>query len=103
MHTLLIWSFQESREERWSRRTKYSDEDDQHVVAVFVEVDANCPDQSVEIVASVNLPFEPTDIQADKPSIAEEISESVTESSSAIGLQPPRYPDKKKLFNIVCL
>ncbi|VDM73347.1 unnamed protein product, partial [Strongylus vulgaris] len=43
----LIYSQAQEAEEKpevWSRRSRYS-EIDENVVAVFVEVDANCPDQ----------------------------------------------------------
>ncbi|KAK5968588.1 hypothetical protein GCK32_008491, partial [Trichostrongylus colubriformis] len=81
-----------SRQETWSRRSRFSDKDE-NVVAVFMEVDASCPDQSVEIVASVSSPTQekvgrpPTSPSPDKM----EASESLTESSSAMGQQIPRF------------
>ncbi|KAK6038097.1 hypothetical protein COOONC_24397 [Cooperia oncophora] len=80
-----------TRQERWSRRSRYSDVDDK-VVAVFMEVDATCPDQSVEIVASVSMPAE---VKVDRPPATPspemmEVSESLTESSNAVGQQIPR-------------
>ncbi|KAK6051664.1 immunoglobulin I-set domain protein, partial [Cooperia oncophora] len=81
-----------TRQERWSRRSRYSDVDDK-VVAVFMEVDATCPDQSVEIVASVSMPAE---VKVDRPPATPspeimEVSESLTESSNAVGQQIPRF------------
>ncbi|CAI4231525.1 unnamed protein product [Auanema sp. JU1783] len=84
----------ETREEKWSRPTRYSDENDLNVVAVFVEVDATCPDQSVEIVASVNMPLDsiPDGDSPGNPQVVDvrEPSDSATESSST-GLQPPKF------------
>ena len=76
----------ERREQQvWLRRSRFTDENDRNVTAVFVEVEANCPDQAVEIVASVNRP-----IDEDK-FIDAETSQSLEESSSAIGNQPPKF------------
>uniref|UniRef100_A0A0N4W175 TITIN protein n=1 Tax=Haemonchus placei TaxID=6290 RepID=A0A0N4W175_HAEPC len=73
-----------SRQETWSRRSRFSDVDE-NVATVFMEVDANCPDQSVEIVASVSTPLETkVDRSPSSPSPERvEVSESLTESSSA--------------------
>uniref|UniRef100_A0A1I7WAP6 Ig-like domain-containing protein n=1 Tax=Heterorhabditis bacteriophora TaxID=37862 RepID=A0A1I7WAP6_HETBA len=83
---------EESKEQVWSRRSRYSDRDEGNIVAVFVEVDACCPDQSVEIVASVNTPTEAKAANDDEssPELLD-ASESVTESSSAIGIQAPKF------------
>ncbi|EYB85418.1 hypothetical protein Y032_0298g1745 [Ancylostoma ceylanicum] len=82
---------EERKEEVWSRRSRFS-EVDENVVAVFVEVDANCPDQSVEILATVNAPVEEK-IDSKRPFSPDvaEVSESITESSLATGQQPPRF------------
>ena len=80
----------------WSRRSKY-DEDEAHVVAVFVEVDANCPDQSVEIVATVNAAYEGDSRQGnaeDEPFT--EVSQSLATESSAAP-QAPKF--LRKLVN----
>ncbi|XGW01072.1 hypothetical protein V3C99_013768, partial [Haemonchus contortus] len=81
-----------SRQETWSRRSRFSDVDE-NVVAVFMEVDANCPNQSVEIVASVSTPLESkVDRSPSSPSPERlEVSESLTESSSAVGQQIPKF------------
>uniref|UniRef100_A0A8R1HQD1 Ig-like domain-containing protein n=1 Tax=Caenorhabditis japonica TaxID=281687 RepID=A0A8R1HQD1_CAEJA len=80
----------------WSRRSKY-DEDEAHVVAVFVEVDANCPDQSVEIVATVNAAYEGSGLREnfnDDP--LTEVSQSLATESSAAP-QAPKF--LRKLVN----
>lgn len=80
----------------WSRRTKF-EEDEAHVVAVFVEVDANCPDQSVEIVATVNAAYEGDgqhENVGDEPMT--EVSQSLATESSAAP-QAPKF--LRKLVN----
>ncbi|VDL78997.1 unnamed protein product [Nippostrongylus brasiliensis] len=80
-----------SSQEVWSRRSRYS-KVDENVVAVFMEVDANCPDQCVEVVASVSIPLqEKVEGQRSPSPELMEVSESITESSSAIGQQVPRF------------
>ncbi|KAL6741661.1 hypothetical protein Aduo_014893 [Ancylostoma duodenale] len=83
---------EERKEEVWSRRSRFS-EVDENVVAVFVEVDANCPDQSVEILATVNAPLEEK-IDSKRPfspDVAEVSVSEITESSLATGQQQPRF------------
>ncbi|PIC27588.1 hypothetical protein B9Z55_019795 [Caenorhabditis nigoni] len=79
----------------WSRRSKY-DEDEAHVVAVFVEVDANCPDQSVEIVATVNAAYEGDSRQGREEEHLTEVSQSLATESSAAP-QAPKF--LRKLVN----
>ncbi|KJH40943.1 immunoglobulin I-set domain protein, partial [Dictyocaulus viviparus] len=79
---------QDKKPEVWSRPSRFSGVDE-NVVAVFVEVVANCPDQSIEVVASVNMPLE-TKVDR-KPSPDVEVSLSLSESLKAIGQQPPKF------------
>ncbi|GMR58651.1 hypothetical protein PMAYCL1PPCAC_28846, partial [Pristionchus mayeri] len=82
---------------------------DPNVVAVFVEVEAACPDQSVEIVAVVATPLtgqetsaEPSNDRLPQPrgSVAESASSitddhsnmiSISESSSGTGFEAPKF------------
>ncbi|NP_001346724.1 Ig-like domain-containing protein [Caenorhabditis elegans] len=79
----------------WSRRSKF-EEDEAHVVAVFVEVDANCPDQSVEIVATVNAAYEGDNRQGIEDEPFTEVSQSLATESSAAP-QAPKF--LRKLVN----
>uniref|UniRef100_A0A914ZQC4 Titin n=1 Tax=Parascaris univalens TaxID=6257 RepID=A0A914ZQC4_PARUN len=93
------------QEETWTRETKIVETHGEgNVVAVFVEVDANCPDQSVELVASVSVPVLSNEnlleVQKSSYSILEK-SASISESSSLGILQAPKF--LKKLKNVTSI
>ncbi|CAD6186690.1 unnamed protein product [Caenorhabditis auriculariae] len=76
------------REHFWTRRSKSQVKEESQVVAVFVEVDANCPDQNVEIIATVNTPFD-TSQNAEEPLNTESNYSIASELSAAP--QPPKF------------
>ncbi|KAJ1347831.1 hypothetical protein KIN20_003000 [Parelaphostrongylus tenuis] len=82
-------SKEESRREVWARRSRFSGVDE-NVVAVFVEVEASCPSQNIEIVASVGIPLE-TKVDRQHSPDAMPASLSLTESSNGTGQQPPKF------------
>ncbi|CAJ0570814.1 unnamed protein product, partial [Mesorhabditis spiculigera] len=99
----LVFDNETSRNEEVFRRAprdyaNAEEEDDEvSVVAVFVEVDASCPDQSVEIVATVSSPDDeeeiPPSAAEEPPKMRAERSFSISESIST-ALQPPKFHRK---------
>uniref|UniRef100_A0A915PVQ5 Ig-like domain-containing protein n=1 Tax=Setaria digitata TaxID=48799 RepID=A0A915PVQ5_9BILA len=84
------------KESIWSYEKKYekAEETETNVVAVFVEVDATCPNQTVELIASVSLPPNATGITSgirSGQSVFELSSASWSESSSAGLFQAPKF------------
>ncbi|VDK48693.1 unnamed protein product, partial [Anisakis simplex] len=100
---LTVPAFHSKQEEIWTRETRIKETyDERNIVAVFVEVDANCPNQSVELVASVNIPVisnaNLSGIQRWSTSSVVERSDSITESSSYGVFEAPRF--LKQLENV---
>ncbi|VDM40900.1 unnamed protein product, partial [Toxocara canis] len=96
-------AFHSKQEETWTRDTKVIETyDERNIVAVFVEVDANCPDQSVELVASVSIPIVSnanlSGIQRWSTTSFMEESTSISESSTFGIFQAPKF--LKKLENV---
>ncbi|EJD75389.1 immunoglobulin I-set domain-containing protein, variant, partial [Loa loa] len=88
--------FHSKQESVWSYGKKYekSEETEANVVAVFVEVNATCPNQTIELIASVSLPpsaFGITDVTHSLQPPFEPSSVSWSESSSAGLLQMPKF------------
>ncbi|VDM99464.1 unnamed protein product, partial [Thelazia callipaeda] len=88
--------FYSKEEDVWSYRKKHQEVDDnrKNVVAVFVEVEATCPDQTVELIASINLPPSAPGVidgTQSAQSVFESSSFSWSESSSAGMIQAPRF------------
>ncbi|KAL3986031.1 Immunoglobulin I-set domain family protein [Acanthocheilonema viteae] len=56
--TLIAPGFHSKQESIWSYERKYekSEETEANVVAVFLEINATCPSQMIELIASINLP-----------------------------------------------
>nr|CDQ05432.1 Bm6219, isoform k [Brugia malayi] len=87
--------FHSKQESIWSYEKKYekSEETEANVIAVFVEVNATCPNQMIELIASVSLPptvHDITDVTQPLQPL-EPSSISWSESSSTGLFQVPKF------------
>ncbi|CAG9532189.1 unnamed protein product, partial [Cercopithifilaria johnstoni] len=89
--------FHSRQESIWSYEKKYekSEETEPNVVAVFLEINATCPNQMVELIASVSLPPSAPGIMdvthSSQSHFESPSSVSWSESSSAGLLQVPQF------------
>uniref|UniRef100_A0A0R3RRM4 Ig-like domain-containing protein n=1 Tax=Elaeophora elaphi TaxID=1147741 RepID=A0A0R3RRM4_9BILA len=89
-------AFHSKQESVWSYEKKYekSEETELNVAAVFVDVNATSPNQTIELIASINLPSSAPgimDVTQSSQSHIEPTSVSWSESSSTGLLQMPKF------------